>query len=176
MQGCASARNVGRMTDCVVGSPGPVRGADLGSATPVDRAGSCRWPIAVRGLSRRAPPHRGARIDAFRVLLTGAALADGRGPELRRGVSILVDGPRIAGIWDDADRPDVGPVERVDAIDGKALSLTVRERWRGRPYLRVAGTWLTTRNGCHTTLVCSAATVPHCWPPRWHNLTTARTP
>src|SRR5690349_20728118 len=55
------------------------------------------------------------RIDAPRVLLSGAALADGRGPQLRRGVSVLVDGARIAGIWADADRPDVGPVEHIDA-------------------------------------------------------------
>src|SRR5436309_8779759 len=55
------------------------------------------------------------RIDAPRVLLTGAALADGTGPELRRGVSVLVDADRIAGIWDAGDRPDVGPVEQLDA-------------------------------------------------------------
>ncbi|HET6213991.1 MAG TPA: amidohydrolase family protein [Micromonosporaceae bacterium] len=55
------------------------------------------------------------RIDAPRVLVTGAALADGRGPDLRRGVSMLVEGSRVAGIWDAADVPDVGEVEHIDA-------------------------------------------------------------
>lgn len=148
-----------------------------------------------------------SRINAARVLLTGAAFADGTAPELRRGVTMLVEGDRIAGIWDDADAPDPGDAERIEASgatiipgmvdshshvtmpggadwvargadpagtllsvaeengemlvragiryardvgaprhDGKALSLAVRERWAGRsdrPYLRVAGTWLT---------------------------------
>jgi imidazolonepropionase-like amidohydrolase len=153
---------------------------------------------------------RTKRIDKGRLLLTGAALADGTGPGLRRGVSLLVNGDRIAGIWADHNRPDVGAVEELDASgativpgmvdshshvtlqggaqwilrgsdptetllavaeengellvrsgvrwardvgaprrDGKALSLAVRERWRGRrdrPYLRVAGAWLTASN------------------------------
>ncbi len=61
------------------------------------------------------------RIDAPRVLLTGAALADGTGPDLRRGVSILIDGDRITGIWDDSDRPDVGEVETIDAVGCTAI-------------------------------------------------------
>jgi len=55
------------------------------------------------------------RIDAPKVLLTGAALADGRGPDLRRGVSILIDHDHVGGIWDDSGVPDVGTVERIDA-------------------------------------------------------------
>jgi imidazolonepropionase-like amidohydrolase len=61
------------------------------------------------------------RIDAPKVLLTGAALADGRGPDLRKGVSILIDNDHIAGIWNDADVPDVGTVERIDASGATAI-------------------------------------------------------
>jgi imidazolonepropionase-like amidohydrolase len=59
---------------------------------------------------------QGRRIDAPRVLLTGAALADGLSPELRRGVSILIDDDVIAGIWPDgAEELDHRVVERIDA-------------------------------------------------------------
>jgi imidazolonepropionase-like amidohydrolase len=148
------------------------------------------------------------------VLYEGAALADGRGPELVRGVSVLVADQTVAGIYtadvpadvragamvvdasgativpgfvdchshltlqggaqwiargadptsdlvDAAERNaaalvrsgvrwvrDVGSPRRSDAGDGqeRALAVTLRDRWRGRPgypYIRAAGTWLT---------------------------------
>ena len=55
------------------------------------------------------------RLDAPRVLVTGAALADGSGPTLRRGVSLLIEDGVLAGVWDDGERPAVGAVEEVDA-------------------------------------------------------------
>ncbi len=150
-----------------------------------------------------------------RVTYTGAALADGTSPRLRRPVSVLVEDGLLAGIYDGDDVPaaardgatvvdasgativpglvdchshltlqggaqwiargsdptadlvdaaernaaalvragvrwirDVGSVRRADTPDGieRALSLSLRDRWRGRddfPYIRAAGTWLT---------------------------------
>jgi imidazolonepropionase-like amidohydrolase len=146
------------------------------------------------------------------VLYRDAALADGRSPQLRLGVSVLVSGDRISWIRpadDEGECPadcevvdaggstivpgmvdghshltlpggshwidrgsdptatllavaeangelqhrsgvrwarDVGSPRR--AIDGqeRALSIGIRDRWRGRrdrPYVRAAGTWLT---------------------------------
>jgi imidazolonepropionase-like amidohydrolase len=51
-----------------------------------------------------------------RTLYRDAALADGTGPRLRVGVSLLVDGGRIEWIQPSDDEPDPGPdVEVVDA-------------------------------------------------------------
>jgi imidazolonepropionase-like amidohydrolase len=152
-----------------------------------------------------------------RVLFRDAALADGRSDRLQVGVSVLVEGDRIAWIRPADAEEDLGgpPMEVVDAggativpgmvdchshvtlpggshwidriddppavladvaerngrlltgagirwardvgapyvddpVDGRrrALSLGVRDRWRGRrgfPYLRAAGTWLDRR-------------------------------
>lgn len=49
---------------------------------------------------------------------------------------------------------DVGAPRAVDPVDGveRALSLGVRDRWRGRrdrPYVRAAGTWVTRRGTLH---------------------------
>jgi len=147
-----------------------------------------------------------------RTLYRDSALADGRSPELRLGVSLLVDDGRIVWIrpTDDEEDPagaevidsrgacivpgmvdchshltlpggshwleraadppevmlrvgeenarllmaagirwarDVGAPRGIDPIDGKerALSLGLRDRWRGRrefPYVRAAGAWL----------------------------------
>ncbi len=150
------------------------------------------------------------------VLYRGAALADGRGPELSVGISVLVTDGRIAWIRPASDEgPLPGDCEVVDAggttivpglVDGhshltlpggshwidrgsdpterllavaedngellwrsgvrwardvgsprrpdgdggieRALAIGIRDRWRGRPdrpYVRAAGTWITTR-------------------------------
>src|SRR5882757_4763008 len=51
-----------------------------------------------------------------RTIYRDAALADGTGPELRLGVSVLVDGDRIEWIRPADDEPDPGPdVTVVDA-------------------------------------------------------------
>ncbi len=145
------------------------------------------------------------------VLYSGAAVADGRSPQLRLGVSILVEDGRISWIrptegegqhpagceyvdaggttivpglvnghshltmpggshWiDRASDPtevllavaeangeiqhrsgvrwarDVGSPRRMDGGRERALSLGIRDRWRGRrdrPYVRAAGTWI----------------------------------
>ena len=147
------------------------------------------------------------------VLYSGAAMADGRSPRLRLGVSILVEGGRISWIRpteDEGHRPadceyvdaggttivpgmvdghshltlpggshwidrgsdpteallavaeangelqhrsgvrwarDVGSPRRTDKGRERALSIGIRERWRrrrDRPYVRAAGTWITT--------------------------------
>jgi len=147
------------------------------------------------------------------VLYSGAAMADGRSPRLRLGVSILVEDGRISWIRpaeDEGERPagceyvdaggttivpgmvdghshltlpggshwidrgsdptevllavaeangelqhrsgvrwarDVGSPRRIDEGRERALSIGIRERWRGRrdrPYVRAAGTWITT--------------------------------
>jgi imidazolonepropionase-like amidohydrolase len=145
------------------------------------------------------------------VLYSGAAMADGRTPQLRLGVSILVEDGRISWIRpaeDEGERPagceyvdaggttivpglvdghshltmpggshwidrgsdptevllavaeangemqhragvrwarDVGSPRRMDGSAERALSIGIRDRWRGRrdrPYVRAAGTWI----------------------------------
>ena len=56
---------------------------------------------------------------------------------------------------------DVGSPMRVDPVDGRerALSLGVRDRWRGRrdrPYVRAAGTWITRANTLPAGLTVAA--------------------
>lgn len=53
------------------------------------------------------------RIDAPRLLVSGAALADGRGPNLRKDVHLLVEYGLVTGVWE-GGRPDVGEVEEID--------------------------------------------------------------
>jgi imidazolonepropionase-like amidohydrolase len=145
------------------------------------------------------------------VLYSGGAMADGRSPQLRLGVSVLVENGRITWIRpteDEGGRPaeceyvdaggttivpglvdchshlpmpggshwidrgsdptevllavaetngellhrsgvrwarDVGSPRRMDDGRERALSIGIRERWRGRrdrPYVRAAGTWI----------------------------------
>jgi imidazolonepropionase-like amidohydrolase len=47
-----------------------------------------------------------SRLDGPRVAVTGAALADGTSPDLRRQVTLLVEGDTIAGLWTGGDAPD----------------------------------------------------------------------
>ena len=50
------------------------------------------------------------------TLFRDAALADGTGPDLRLGVSVLVDADRVAWIGPSGDEPDPGPdASAVDA-------------------------------------------------------------
>lgn len=63
-----------------------------------------------------------SRIDAPRVLVTGAALADGTSEELRRGVSLLIDGPTVAGLWFDGEGPEPAAVEAV-VVDGSGATI-----------------------------------------------------
>jgi imidazolonepropionase-like amidohydrolase len=160
------------------------------------------------------------------VLYSGAAMADGRSPRLRLGVSILAEGGRISWIrptGDEGERPadcesvdaggttivpglvdghshltlpggshwidrggdptevllavaeangelqhrsgvrwarDVGSPRRMDDGRERALSIGIRERWRGRrdrPYVRAAGTWITTTGLLPTGLTVEAS-------------------
>jgi imidazolonepropionase-like amidohydrolase len=155
-----------------------------------------------------------SRIHQPRVAVVGAVLADGTTPEVRRDVTLLVDGDTVEGLWFDGTGPDPAQLRAV-VVDGsgttivpgmvdshahlsmpggarwiergldaptelllvgeengelmvragirwardvgaprragpdgqeRALSLVLRDRWRGahdRPYVRAAGTWLT---------------------------------
>jgi imidazolonepropionase-like amidohydrolase len=160
------------------------------------------------------------------VLYSGAAMADGRSPRLRLGVSILAEDGRISWIrpaGDEGERPpgcehvdaggttivpglvdghshltlpggshwidrgsdptevllavaeangelqhrsgvrwarDVGSPRRLDDGRERALSIGIRERWRGRrdrPYVRAAGTWITTAGLLPTGLTVEAS-------------------
>jgi imidazolonepropionase-like amidohydrolase len=54
-------------------------------------------------------------------LYRDAALADGTGPHLRIGVSILVDEHRIVWIRSSDDEPDPGP--GVDVVDASGCTI-----------------------------------------------------
>jgi imidazolonepropionase-like amidohydrolase len=56
-----------------------------------------------------------------RTLYRDAALADGTGPDLRVGVSVLVDEHRIVWIRSSDDEPDPGPA--VDVVDASGCTL-----------------------------------------------------
>ncbi|HKC26592.1 MAG TPA: amidohydrolase family protein [Jatrophihabitans sp.] len=63
-----------------------------------------------------------SRLDAPRVLVVGAAFADGTRETVRRGTSLLVDGRTIAGLWFDGDGPDPGEVDAV-VVDGSGATI-----------------------------------------------------
>jgi imidazolonepropionase-like amidohydrolase len=65
--------------------------------------------------------HR-TRIQAHRVVVTDAALADGTSEQLHRGVTLLVDGATIAGLWLDGDGPDPHDLDAV-VIDGSGATI-----------------------------------------------------
>jgi imidazolonepropionase-like amidohydrolase len=58
-----------------------------------------------------------SRLDAPRVVVHGAAFADGTSSELRRDVTLLVDGSTVAGLWFDAAGPDPATLDAV-VVDG----------------------------------------------------------
>jgi hypothetical protein len=49
-----------------------------------------------------------SRLDAPRVAVVGAALADGMSATLQHDTTLLVDGDRVAGLWVDGTGPDPG--------------------------------------------------------------------
>ena len=62
------------------------------------------------------------RLDASRVAVVGAALADGRSAAVRHDTTLLVDGGRVAGLWTDGTGPD--PVElAASVIDGSGATI-----------------------------------------------------
>ncbi len=61
------------------------------------------------------------RLDARRVLVHGAAFADGTSAQLRRDVALLVDNETIAGLWLDGDRPE--PPDGAAVIDGSGATI-----------------------------------------------------
>jgi imidazolonepropionase-like amidohydrolase len=63
-----------------------------------------------------------SRLDEPRVLVVDAALADGTSAELRRGVCLLVDAGRIAGLWLDGDGPDPATLDAT-VIDGSGATI-----------------------------------------------------
>ncbi|HEX3592398.1 MAG TPA: amidohydrolase family protein [Pseudonocardiaceae bacterium] len=60
----------------------------------------------------------GSRLQGERVLVTGAALADGNSDSVVRDVTLYVDHGVVAGLWTDGDRPVPGDVADVPVIDG----------------------------------------------------------
>lgn len=62
-----------------------------------------------------------SRLDGPRVLVVGAALADGTSAALRHGVSLLVEGSTVAGMWFDGDGPDGDPGGTVIDASGATL-------------------------------------------------------
>lgn len=62
------------------------------------------------------------RLDAARVAVVEATLADGTAPGLRRGVTLLVDAGTIAGLWLDGTGPDPGELDAT-VIDGSGATI-----------------------------------------------------
>src|SRR3954465_6160802 len=74
----------------------------------------CRaGPYACR-LSGRLHPREWDSDEMGRTLYGDAAVADGTGPDLRVGVSLLVDEDRVVWIRCSDDEPDPGP--NVDTV------------------------------------------------------------
>jgi len=63
-----------------------------------------------------------SRLTSPRVAVVEAALADGTSAELQRGVTLLVDGGRIAGLWGASDPPDPATLDAV-IIDGAGATI-----------------------------------------------------
>ena len=63
-----------------------------------------------------------SRLDAPRVVVTGAALADGTSPELTRDVTLLVDGATVAGLWTGGEGPDPADLGAV-TVDGSGSTI-----------------------------------------------------
>jgi imidazolonepropionase-like amidohydrolase len=109
--------------------PGPATGL-----TVVDASGTTIVPGMVDSHSHLTAPGGAHWIDRFR-------------DPPQRAVEAAEDNARLllsAGVrW----ARDVGSVTDVDPVDGRkrALTLGVRDRWRGRrdrPYVRAAGSWI----------------------------------
>ncbi len=63
-----------------------------------------------------------SRLDAARVLVTGAAFADGTEPALRHGVSVAVAEGRVTGMWFGGDGPG-DPTADTVVIDGSGATI-----------------------------------------------------
>lgn len=63
-----------------------------------------------------------SRLHGFRVLVVDAAFADGRSAKLRHGVSLLVEGGTVAGLWFDGSGPDPGTVGAM-VVDASGATL-----------------------------------------------------
>ena len=63
-----------------------------------------------------------SRLQAPRVAVVGAVLADGTTTEVRPDVTLLVDQGIVAGLWFDGDGPDPGELE-APVIDGSGATI-----------------------------------------------------
>jgi imidazolonepropionase-like amidohydrolase len=63
-----------------------------------------------------------SRLQAPRVAVVGAVLADGTTSAVRRDVTLLVDHHRIAGLWFDGDGPDPDQLD-APVIDGSGSTI-----------------------------------------------------
>src|SRR5690349_21525986 len=63
-----------------------------------------------------------SRVHAPRVAVVDTALADGTSPEPRRGVTPLVDGGVVAGLWSDGDAPEAAELA-AEVMDGSGSTV-----------------------------------------------------
>jgi imidazolonepropionase-like amidohydrolase len=63
-----------------------------------------------------------SRLQAPRVVVVDAALADGTSDQVRHGVTLLVDGSTLAGLWFDGDGPDPATLDAV-VIDASGATI-----------------------------------------------------
>jgi imidazolonepropionase-like amidohydrolase len=63
-----------------------------------------------------------SRLNAPRVCVVEAALADGTSAELRPGVTLLVDESTVAGLWFDGSGPDPDELDAI-VIDGSGATI-----------------------------------------------------
>jgi hypothetical protein len=63
-----------------------------------------------------------SRLQAPRVVVVDAALADGRAAQVRAGVTLLIDGATVARLWSAGEGPDPAGLDAV-VIDGSGSTI-----------------------------------------------------
>jgi len=93
-----------------------------------------------------------------RVLYRDAALADGRGPDLRLGVSVLVEGDRIRWIRPTDSEEDPGPADGLEIVDAGGATI-VPGLIDGHSHLTLPGGshWIDRIGDAPATAVATAA-------------------
>ncbi len=101
--------------------PAETRGRAQASGAPVPAA-SAEEPTGTPAGASRSNAARG-RLRRSRTLYRDAALADGRSPELRVGMSVLVEDGRIRWIRPSDAEEDPGPSDGLEVVDASGATI-----------------------------------------------------